>query len=403
MSVTAVAAAGTAVALWLYKRRQTELEWEEREYATHTGAHQAPQTFMEDLYYFAEGLRYTYSETLGRWGTADLLIGLTYLCRKNPPEHVTTDIARAGQPYGRGADTAAAAASLRELREIRRVFQYCVGMRERRPGPQREYFATALGIGPEAILAQETRAGVLKPSFILARDDHLRAIVLIIRGTHSFKDMFTSLTGAAKPHHLVDGNGVVLGYSHFGMLAAARWVLAAAAGPMNEALGAHPDYAARVVGHSLGGGTAALLTMMLRERGGAFAEARCIAVACPACMTLELARSCAAYVTTVINNADVVPCVSPGAADALRREVTASAWGGELRADLRATGLVRALETGVRGVGGAAASAGAWTGGALVAACAPPTRYIRRRLTAGGGGAGGGAGASGRAAPEPPS
>lgn len=57
MSVTAVAAAGTAVALWLYKRRQTELEWEEREYATHTGAHQAPQTFMEDLYYFAEGLR----------------------------------------------------------------------------------------------------------------------------------------------------------------------------------------------------------------------------------------------------------------------------------------------------------------------------------------------------------
>ncbi|RMZ52238.1 hypothetical protein APUTEX25_001628 [Auxenochlorella protothecoides] len=225
MSVTAVAAAGTAVALWLYKRRQTELEWEEREYATHTGAHQAPQTFMEDLYYFAEGLRYTYSETLGRWGTADLLIGLTYLCRKNPPEHVTTDIARAGQPYGRSADTAATAASLRELREIRRVFQYCVGMRERRPGPQREYFATALGIGPEAILAQETRAGVLKPSFILARDDHLRAIVLIIRGTHSFKDMFTSLTGAAKPHHLVDGNGVVLGYSHFGMLAAARWDL----------------------------------------------------------------------------------------------------------------------------------------------------------------------------------
>lgn len=141
-------------------------------------------------------IRYTYSETLGRWGTADLLIGLTYLCRKNPPEHVTTDIARAGQPYGRSADTAATAASLRELREIRRVFQYCVGMRERRPGPQREYFATALGIGPEAILAQETRAGVLKPSFILARDDHLRAIVLIIRGTHSFKDMFTSLTGA---------------------------------------------------------------------------------------------------------------------------------------------------------------------------------------------------------------
>lgn len=57
MSVTAVAAAGTAVALWLYNRRQSELELHERETSTHRGAHKAPQTFMEDLYYFAEGLR----------------------------------------------------------------------------------------------------------------------------------------------------------------------------------------------------------------------------------------------------------------------------------------------------------------------------------------------------------
>lgn len=57
MSVTAVAAAGTALALWLYSRRQNDLELEEREVATHRGAHKAPQTFVEDLYYFAEGLR----------------------------------------------------------------------------------------------------------------------------------------------------------------------------------------------------------------------------------------------------------------------------------------------------------------------------------------------------------
>ena len=37
------------------------------------------------------------------------------------------------------------------------------------------------------------------------------------------QDIFTSLTGASKPHHVVDDQGVVLGYSHFGMLAAARW------------------------------------------------------------------------------------------------------------------------------------------------------------------------------------
>lgn len=41
------------------------------------------------------------------------------------------------------------------------------------------------------------RAGVLKPSFVLVRDAELQAVVLSIRGTHSFRDAFTSLTGAA--------------------------------------------------------------------------------------------------------------------------------------------------------------------------------------------------------------
>ena len=30
-------------------------------------------------------------------------------------------------------------------------------------------------------------------------------------------------------------------------------------------------------------------------------------------MTVELARSCAPYVTTIVNNADIVPTISPGA------------------------------------------------------------------------------------------
>ena len=35
----------------------------------------------------------------------------------------------------------------------------------------------------------------MKPSYVLVRDRQLQAVVLAIRGTHSFKDMFTSLTG----------------------------------------------------------------------------------------------------------------------------------------------------------------------------------------------------------------
>lgn len=62
----------------------------------------------------------------------------------------------------------------------------------------------------------------------------------------------------------------------------------------------------------MGAGTAALLTMMLRETIPECAEARCYALACPACMTLELATACKDYVTSVVHGTDVVPTFSAG-------------------------------------------------------------------------------------------
>ena len=61
-------------------------------------------------------------------------------------------------------------------------------------------------------------------------------------------------------------------------------------------------------GHSMGGGTAAMMTMMLREAIPEFATARCYAIACPSCMTLELARSCREYVTSIVNGKCTAAC-----------------------------------------------------------------------------------------------
>ena len=80
-----------------------------------------------------------------------------------------------------------------------------------------------------------------------------------LRWVGCLQDMFTSLTGASKPHHMVSGSGVVLGYSHFGMLAAARWVLQQVEEKLREAMADCPGYHLQIVGHSLGAGTAALL------------------------------------------------------------------------------------------------------------------------------------------------
>lgn len=74
--------------------------------------------------------------------------------------------------------------------------------------------------------------------------------------------MFTSMTSASKPHHVVDGRGVVLGHSHFGMLASARWIKGEVSTALRNARTLQPDYALTLVGHSMGAGTAAMLTMM---------------------------------------------------------------------------------------------------------------------------------------------
>lgn len=59
---------------------------------------------------------------------------------------------------------------------------------------------------------------------------------------------------------MLSESGVILGYSHFGMLAAARWVLQQTKDRLEEAMSHSPGYHLQVVGHSLGAGTAALVT-----------------------------------------------------------------------------------------------------------------------------------------------
>ena len=365
-----MAAAGTAAALYYFFSKATAADDSGR-FASATFA---PRTFFEDLYFFAEGLRYLHDQTLGRWRTVDLLFGISYLCSKDAPEHPVADIAHKGRVFAYGLSGKELSVAMRHLDDIERICRYCSGLRERRPVYQRRYLTEVLGIPQGDILRQQLRAGVLKPSFVLTRDSSLKAIVLAIRGTHSFKDAFTSLTGAAKPHHMIDGNGVVLGYSHFGMLAAARWLKGEVSREIQEAMEANPDYRLLIVGHSLGGGTAAMLTMMLRESGGVFADANCIAIACPACMTLDLAKSCSGYVTTIINSADVIPTICPATADSLREEVMNSSWFADLRDDVRASRIVRMVERSLCRVGSATATATSWTTSRLNA-CYPRVRH----------------------------
>ncbi|KAI8114590.1 hypothetical protein M9434_002711 [Picochlorum sp. BPE23] len=367
MTTLSLAAAGTAVALYYYSNSR---DGRQEEFETHANAYRAPKSFFEDLYFFAEALRYMYGETLYKWKTADLLLGLYYLCSRTPEVHPLEDIGRHGSVFGIGIEDAGAKQKARmELQAIERCFVYNSCLRERRPIYRRRRILEVMGIREEDFLKQAVSAGILKPSYVLVKDEEMKAIILAIRGTHSVKDAFTSLTGASKPHHVVDSNGVTLGYSHFGMLAAARWMKSEVGEDFRHALETNPEYRPLVIGHSLGGGTAAMLTMMLREQGGVFMDATCISIACPACMTLELAESCKDYVTTIVNGCDIIPTISAGSADILREEVTQSSWYADFKTDMRSSRIFRAFESGIRGVG----TATSWTAIRL-SAC-----YTRRK------------------------
>lgn len=53
------------------------------------------------------GLRYLHGETLGRWRTADLLIGLVYLSQRGYEDSPAADLAKHGQVVGRDLNAGA--------------------------------------------------------------------------------------------------------------------------------------------------------------------------------------------------------------------------------------------------------------------------------------------------------
>ncbi|KAL8456975.1 hypothetical protein ACS0TY_034993 [Phlomoides rotata] len=62
------------------------------------------------------------------------------------------------------------------------------------------------------------------------------------------------------------------------MVAGARWIAKLSSPTLLKAVEQYPDYEVKVVGHSLGGGTAALLTYILREQME-FSAATCVTFA----------------------------------------------------------------------------------------------------------------------------
>ncbi|PPE02806.1 hypothetical protein GOBAR_DD00175 [Gossypium barbadense] len=222
---------------------------------------QAPATWVETISTLSETLRFTYSETLGKWPIGDLAFGINFLLKRQGHLHVASVFGGKDSIELKGPDISA------ELKYLLNLLTLCWHF-SKKPFP---LFLEETGYAEEDVLLQEPKAGILKPAFTILVDHKTECFLLLIRGTHSIKDTLTAATGAIVPFHhsVVQEGGVsdlVLGYAHCGMVAAARWIAKLATPCLIKALGQHPTYKVKIVGHSLGGGTGALLTYVLREQ-----------------------------------------------------------------------------------------------------------------------------------------
>ena len=120
------------------------------------------------------------------------------------------------------------------------------------------------------------------PACFIAVDPRRKTAFLSVRGTHTMADVITDLVSSPESD---EGVSTVIGgtmssqgsggaakiHAHGGMLASARAVLSRARAIVKHLLA--PDgYALIITGHSLGAGTAALLTLMLHSELGTRAD-----------------------------------------------------------------------------------------------------------------------------------
>ncbi|CAM0885065.1 unnamed protein product [Alopecurus aequalis] len=169
-------------------------------------------------------------------------------------------------------------------------------------------------------------SSILRPGYYIAIDPRAKLVILGIRGTHTVYDLVTDLVA------LSDKKVSPKGFStHFGTYEAARWYLRHELRIIKQCLEKHKDYKLRLVGHSLGGASAALLAIMLRKKskeelGFSPDIVSAVGFGVPPCVSREIAESCAGYVSTVVLQDDIVPRLSAASLARLRKEIIETDW-----------------------------------------------------------------------------
>ncbi|OEL30528.1 hypothetical protein BAE44_0008454 [Dichanthelium oligosanthes] len=365
---SAVAAAAAARARRKEEARARRQRRKEKARAKRRWPERAPDGWGEAAALAARTVRFTWSETLGKWALGEVTFGIKYYMRQQgnlQHEYAGSDSVLLDGPEVR-----------QELISLLRYLKLCTYF-------SKKPYNVFLEFGEyeqNDVLVKKSKARVRKyhstlycqlcvetqhpiyhstlycqlcvetqhPILVLTPEPMIccsyqssKCFLLFIRGAISVKERLTAATGPEVPfHHVVVQEGrvsnVVLGYSHCGMVAAARWIAKRAIPCLSKAIEQFPDYEVKIIGHSMGAGIATILTYILRENEK-LSSSTCIAFGPAACMTWDLAESGKGFVTTIVNRNDLVPSLGLVSAAKLRTEVMASSWAHDLRKQIQQT------------------------------------------------------------------
>ncbi|KAH7288795.1 hypothetical protein KP509_31G043400 [Ceratopteris richardii] len=169
-------------------------------------------------------------------------------------------------------------------------------------------------------------SSVMRPAYYIAADIHERLIILGIRGTRSVHDLITDLISHGDEEVAFDGGNV-----HYGTAKAAEWFVAQELPTLRHIIQKYAGFGLRIVGHSLGGATAALLAMMLRKKsdehlGFPPSIISAVGFASPPCVSRTLAIRSGSFIRNVVLQDDVVPRINAASVLRLRNEILQLDW-----------------------------------------------------------------------------
>lgn len=183
-----------------------------------------------------------------------------------------------------------------------------------------EAICALTGVEDEDIFVANWRNSPYRPCYYVAADKANKCIVISIRGSLEIGDLLSDVTAHPLKVELMGVDGWV----HQGIMAAATYIHCCTKDALDAAAAKYPGWPILVTGHSLGGGVAAILSMLMIQSGGVsnLGRIKCVGIGPAAVMSRSLASACDGIAISLILGSDPVPHLSYASVERLLLEMS---------------------------------------------------------------------------------